>query len=123
VRRSCAGCPAGGGRSLAGGAVRCDEPRVGLAHGVLGAPRCTPYYLAPMTRMTRFRERAPVGLRALGKLSSIAPREWGQCVEWVRWGAEVGREAKGDATVHFSGFFLSLSGGRQRRRRIQLSRS
>lgn len=57
----------------------------------LGAPRCTPYYLALVTRMTRFRERAPVNLRALGKLSSMAPREWGQCVGWVRWGAEVGR--------------------------------
>ena len=38
-------------------------------------------------------------------------------------GAEVGGEVKGDATVHFSVLFPSLSGGRQRRRRIQLSRS
>ena len=87
----------------------------------LRAPKCTPYYLAPVTRMTHFRERALVNLRALRKLSSMAPREWGQCVEWVRWGAEVGREVKGDATVHFSVFFLSLSGGRRRRRRIELS--
>ena len=62
--------------------------------------------------MTRFRERAPVNLRALRKLSSMAPREWGQCVGWVRWGAEVGREVKGNATVHFSVFFpVFLEGG------------
>jgi hypothetical protein len=60
----------------------------------------------------RFRERAPVNLRVLRKLSSMAPREWGQCVGWVRWGAEVGREVKGTlpSTSRFS-FSVSLEVG------------
>ena len=54
--------------------------------------------------MTRFREvRALVNLRALRELW-----EWGQCVEWVRWGAGVGKEVKGDATIHFSVSFLRV---------------
>ena len=36
----------------------------------------------------------------------MTPREWGRCVEYVRWGVGVGKEAKGDATVHFSVSFL-----------------
>jgi len=77
--------------------------------GFLGAPRRRPYCLAPVMTMTHFREEMlPVNLRALKKLSSMAPRECGQCVERVRWGAGIGKEVKGDATVHFSVFFLRV---------------
>ena len=87
--------------------------RFGLAHGVLGGPDAHAILLAPVTRMTHFREvRALVNLRVLGELW-----EWGQCVEWVRWGQGGGGQ-RGRYHSLLSFLSQSLSGGRQRRRHI-----